>query len=137
MENFALANDIVVFGVKAESFPAGVMKAWDQLHSMLPEIKGRNFYGISRPEGKPDEIIYYAAVEQSYDGEAEEYKCPLFTLKKGNYISEVLRDFMQDVTRIGTTFQEMLKNHDIDPQGFCVEHYFNDKDVRLMIHLKK
>jgi hypothetical protein len=42
---------------------------------------------------------------------------------------------MKDIPAIGNTFQELLETPGIDPNGYCVEWYINDKDVICMIRL--
>ena len=95
----------------------------------------RQFFGISYPE-TPSKIIYKAAVEESYPGEGEKLGCETFIIKKGQYISIYIKDFMKDIPKIGQSFQELLADERIDPNGCCVEEYINDKDVRCMVRLK-
>ena len=47
---------------------------------MLPSDNGRNFFGISSPNMKGD-LIYKAAVEESFRGEAEKLGCETFMIK--------------------------------------------------------
>ncbi|MEW5844397.1 MAG: hypothetical protein AB1775_14150 [Bacteroidota bacterium] len=47
---------------------------------MLPSDKGRNFFGISSPNREGD-IIYKAAVEELFAGEAEKLGCETFIIK--------------------------------------------------------
>ena len=96
----------------------------------------RKYFGISRPENK--KIIYRAGTEETFAGEAEKYKCDTLTIKKGNYISAVVKDFRKDKTSIAKTFDELLKQPNIDPEGYCVEWYANDKDeARCMVRLNQ
>ena len=91
MEIYHLEKDINLFCVTATSFPEGVQAAHRELHSLLPSTEGRNFFGISYPKGK-GEILYRAAVEELYSGEGEKSGCELFTIKRGDYLSETLSD---------------------------------------------
>lgn len=91
---------------------------------------------MSRPEGH-DGIIYKAAAEQLEPGEAEKLNLSTIIIKKGSYITVTLHDYMKDLHAIGSIFQEMIKRDDIDPEGYCVEYYLNDKDVQCMVRLKK
>ncbi len=93
------------------------------------------FYGISRPERGT--IEYKAAVEELYQGEAEKLQCETMILKKGKYISLTISDYAKDMQSFGRAFSELLTNPAIDPEGYCVEWYFNDKDVKCMIRLKE
>jgi hypothetical protein len=133
METISLENDINVFYIAASSFPMGVMEAHQKLHALVPPAGGRRYFGISRPENGA--IAYKAAAEEQYDGEAEKLGCETLVLKKGKYISEDIADFMQNIPAIGATFQKLLSYPGIDQNGYCVEWYFNDKDVRCMVRL--
>jgi len=135
MESIFLAQDIKAFYVTAISFPGGIQVAYQKLHSLIGSPMGRKFFGISYPE-TPSKIIYKAAVEESYPGEGEKLGCEAFVIKKGQYISNYIKDFMSDIPKIGQSFQELLTDERIDPNGCCVEEYINDKDVRCMVRLK-
>ncbi|MPR33906.1 transcriptional regulator [Salmonirosea aquatica] len=117
------------------SFPEGVMQAHQKLHSLLPSVEGRNFYGISRPSDSK-EIIYRAAVEEAYTGEAEKYGCEAFTIKKGDYLSETLTNWREDEKQIGETFQKLLADPRLDPEGYCLEVYVSDDEMRCMVPLR-
>ena len=134
MENYFLEQDIKVFYVKAASFPDGIREAHKKLCSLIGFAKNRKIYGISYPES-PGKIIYKAAVEESYAGEAEKLGCPIFIIKKGMYTSIYIKDFYGDIPAIGNAFQKLLDNPRIDPKDCCVEMYEGDKDVRCMVRL--
>jgi len=136
METYNLEKDIKIFYVTAKSFPEGIQEAHDRLHAMVPFSKERKYFGISRPENNI--IIYRAGTEESYAGEAEKYKCDTLTIKEGNYVSAVVIDFRKDKTSISKTFDKLLKQSNLDPEGYCVEWYANDKEeVRCMIRLNQ
>jgi len=135
MESIFLEKGIKIFYVTATSFPEGIQGAYQKLHSLIGSPTGRKFFGISYPE-MPSKIIYKAAVEESYPGEGEKLGCETFVIKKGQYISIYIKDFMKDIPKIGQSFQELLADERIDPKGCCVEEYINDKDVRCMVRLK-
>ena len=135
MEIFQINNDIKTFYVTATSFPDGIQAAYQKLHSLIGSPVGRRFFGISYPE-TPSKIIYKAAVEESHPNEGEELGCETFVIKKGQYTSIYIKDFMKDIPRIGQSFQELLADERIDPYGCCVEEYVNDKDVRCMVRFK-
>lgn len=129
-----LDKDIEVFYVTAASFPDGIMAAYDKLHALLPTGDKRMFYGISYPE-KSGKIIYKAAAEAKFPGEGEQYGCESFIIKKGNYTSEIIKDYLKDLPFIGQTFQKMLQHPQLDPKGYCVEIYFNETDVQCLVKL--
>ena len=135
MEQITLNKDIVLLYVTASSFPDGIMAAHQQLHSMIPFSAERKYYGISFPEdGK---IIYKAAAEEMYPGEAAEKGLETFTVKKGEYASILVRNYMHDKAAIGETFQKLLKHPQLDPKGFCLEWYVSKEDVQCMVPLKQ
>jgi hypothetical protein len=133
VEIIVIDKDINLIYEQAVSFPDGVKPAHEKIHSLFPFTSKRKYFGVSRPENGI--IIYKAAVEEIAQGEAEKFGLPIMTLKKGNYISTVIHDFMKDIPAIGQTFQELLAHPEIDPQGYCVEWYFNLNDVRCMVRL--
>src|SRR6185312_3306921 len=130
----SIDRDIKLFCVPATSFPDGILDAHMQLHKLVSNPNERTFYGISRPER--DTIIYKAAVEDIYPGEAEKLNCETIMLPKGRYVNTVINDFMSEPQSIGKAFQKMLERTDLDPDGYCVEEYLNDKDVKCMIRLE-
>jgi len=135
METTTLDNDIKVFYITAKSFPDGVLDAHNKLRALVPFTTGRKYFGISRPENGG--IVYKAAAEEIKQGEAEKLNCDTLVLKKGKYICLTINDFMKDTQSVGRAFRELLSYPDLDPQGYCVEWYLNDKDVKCMIRLKE
>jgi hypothetical protein len=131
MEITQIAHDIKLLSLEAKSFPEGIMAAFDHLRAKIPGSEVRTCYGISRPEkGK---ISYWAGVEELYPGEAEILQCEIMILKKGLYVGAVIQNFMEDPVEIGCTFQKLLTEPALDPNGYCVEWYFNETDVKCMI----
>jgi len=135
METIILDNDIKVFYVTAKSFPDGIMDAHEALHALVPISTNRKFFGISRPE--TDAIVYKAAAEEISPGEAKELNLDTVILKNGKYVSVTIKDYVKDIQSIDGAFKELLSSPGLDPQGYCVEWYFNDTDVKCMIRLAK
>jgi len=133
MEIIQLEKDIKVFYITAVSFPDGVLASHQQLHAMVPYTSSRRYFGISRPENGV--VIYKAAAEELQPGEADQLHCDAMLIKKGKYISAVIPDFMNDIPAIARTFQHLLAQPGIDHQGYCVEEYFDGKDMRCMVRL--
>jgi hypothetical protein len=134
MEYYQLYQDIKTICVTASSFPDGVQAAFKKLHDLIPGSSTRRVFGISRPEGT--RIVYRAAMEQLNDEEAKKSGLDAFLILKGTYIGVEIPDFMKQITEIGKTFKELLANPDIDQNGFCLEMYLNENDVRCMVKLK-
>jgi hypothetical protein len=131
MENYLLQHDINIICITAESFPAGILPAFEKLHHLA--AGERKSYGISRPD--KNTIIYKAGAEELSAGEAEKLRLEKFVLKKGNYISIDIPDFMKNVPAIGKAFEQLLADPRIDKEGACIEWYFNEKDVKCMVRI--
>lgn len=133
METVFFDNDIKVLYVQATSFPDGIMAAHQKLHGVIPYSTKRKYLGISRPE---DGVINYKAGAEELDpGEAEEFKLDTLTLKKGTYTCIDIHNYMKDLQAIGQAFDQLTGLPNIDPQGYCVEWYINDKDVKCMVRM--
>ncbi|NBA86482.1 transcriptional regulator [Emticicia sp. CRIBPO] len=135
METTNFEEDITIMYKTAGSFPEGVMAAHEALHAFVPFSTDRKYYGVSRPENGYS-IVYRAAAEELSPGEAASLQLDTLVLKKGRYISLTIEDFMKDVQSVGRAFRELLEQPGIDPQGYCVELYYNEKDVKCMIRLE-
>lgn len=137
METTTFDKDLKVFYVTATAFPEGIQAAHEKLHGMVPFSMERIYLGISRPE-KGGNIVYKAATEETFHGEAEQYKCDTLILKKGKYLTLMLTDYMKDVQSIKRAFDQLLDQPGLDPQGYCIEWYLNGgKDMKCMIRLEK
>ena len=135
MDPYFLNTDINVLCVTANSFPDGIKPAFDELNSLIQSPEPRKIFGISYGDGK-DNIIYKAAAEQKSEGEADKLGCESFTIKKGEYISMYIADFMNNIPAIGQAFQEMCRDKRVDSKGYCVEMYLNNnKDVLCIVRL--
>ena len=133
METITIDKDIKVFYITAKSFPEGIMEAHEKLHALVPFSTARRYFGISRPENGP--IVYRAAAEEIQPGEAEKFNCDTLILEKGQYTCATINDYASDVQNIGETFNKLLSQPGIDPNGYCVEWYFTEKDVKCMVRL--
>lgn len=134
MEIITIDNDIKVFYITASSFPDGVLAAHQTLHGLISYSENRKYFGLSRPENNGD-IVYRAAAEELNDGEARELNLETITLKKGHYVSLLVKDFMKDISGIEKAFNQLLTYPGLDPQGYCVELYLGQKDVQCMVRL--
>jgi predicted transcriptional regulator YdeE len=135
METTNIDQDIKVLYLPATSFPDGIKEAHEKLHSIIPFTNERKYFGISRPEN--GEIKYKAAAEELTEGEAENFNLKTLILKKGNYVSLTVQDYMKDIPAIGKAFKKLLSYPGLDPQGYCVEWYLDNRDVKCMIRLKE
>lgn len=135
IEQFHLDQDIHLICVQASSFPNGVGAAHQKIHSVVPFGTGRRYFGLSRPEGGGS-IVYKAAAEELHKGEAEQLGFESFTVKIGGFISITLHDYVQDTPAIARAFNLLIAQPGIDPQGYCLEWYVSDKEVRCMVPLQ-
>lgn len=135
METITLPTDINVFYVTAKSFPEGIEEAHKALHALVPSSVNRKYFGISRPED--GSIIYRAAAEELRSGEAGKLNLETLILKKGKYVAITIHEYHKDVQSIGRSFEKLLEHPGLDPQGYCVEWYLNEKDVKCMIRLER
>ncbi len=134
MEHYQLENDLTLFYAKANTFPEGVMDAYQRLHEWVKTPDTRNIYGISY--FIPGGIEYLAAAVEEYPGEGAVLGCETYLLPAGTYISEYVEDFRTDMGVFTRIFNEMTSRPDIDPQGCCVEMYIGEHSVRCMVRLK-
>lgn len=137
MQNLVIEKDKRVIFCQAGSFPDGIMDAFQKLHSKIPGAFERTTYGISRPEGSMDHIIYKAAIDEAYEGEGKEQGLETMVIPAGNYNSKMVKNFMKEPAAIGEAFRELLTTPNLDPEGFCLEIYKNDHEVICAVPLKE
>jgi hypothetical protein len=135
MEKRIIEKDIPILYVNANSFPDGILAAFEKLHVHLPFSMEREFYGLSRPEYDMNlDIVYKAAAELKTPDEPKKFGLNTMVISKGTYITETVYNFKNDITLIGKAFDKLRQHPDLDPQGYCVEWYLsNDKDVVCMV----
>jgi hypothetical protein len=133
MEPYHLDHDIRLCCIPAKSFPDGVMAAFEKLMTIFPDQQGkRRLFGISWPDGKGS-MVYKAAVEERYRGEAEKLGMEAYLLKSGEYLSTVVHNFMNDIPSIGKAFQLLVEAPGVHPNTVGVEEYVSNTDVRCMV----
>lgn len=135
-ETITLVKDIRVFYITAKSFPDGIKEAHEKLHALVPFSKTRNYFGISRPESNGG-IVYKAATEEKEPGEAMKLGLETMIIRKGNYVYDTIKNYVEEPAGIKKTFDRLLKEPGLDPEGYCVEWYMNETDVKCMIRLKQ
>ena len=132
MDSFILGEDIKVMYVTAANFPDGIADAHDHLHSLLPKVEGRRLFGISAPN-EEGTIIYKAAAEEMHPGEIQNLGLPNFTIRHGAYMSFFIKDYMEDVGAIKRAFDLLLGQQEADPNGYCLEWYIGENDVKCLV----
>lgn len=131
-----LKRDVKVFYVEAKQFPDGISEAFHTLEDLHPSVCERPFYGISN-EDRNRNIVYWAAVEESYKGEGARYGCKTFVISSGTYLTETIVDFMNNIHSIPKAFNTLLSDPRRDRKFPCVEWYKSDKEMMCMIKLKQ
>ncbi len=133
MNTFILDRDITAFYVTAISFPEGIYAAVQNIHRLAPHAQGRQFFGISRPENGGS-IVYRAAATEISEGELEsKSELVKFIITKGTYVEKIVNNYQTNIPAIAEAFQELIHHDNIDPDGYCVEWYLSESDVRCMV----
>ena len=127
-----MTEDIHVHCITASSFPDGVQEAHKALRSLLNDKIHYQYFGLSWPD-RNDGLIYKAAAEESQEGELAKHSLEKMVILKGSYLFIDLVDFMKDLTAFGRTFQELIHDDRVDPNGFCIEWYLNENLCRCMV----
>jgi len=131
MKKYNLENDIKVFGVEVKSFPEGIGDAFDKMANMISGGFDRSYYGLSRMTGKG--IIYKAAAEEKFEGEAEKYDCERYIIEKGEYLMKTLKDWRLKTDLIKDIFHELMTDTGVDQNSECIEWYKDDNEMLCMI----
>lgn len=132
MEPYFITHDIHLCCFPASSFPDGVMDAFKKLHTKVPNQNGRRLFGISWPDGKGS-MVYKAAIEEISPGETEDLGAETYTLKKGEYLSLTVHNFMDDIPSIGKAFRTLVDAPGVHPNTIGVEEYLSGTEVRCMV----
>lgn len=136
MENYIIPNDIEVVFINATVFPDDVPRTFDQLNAAVPYHPQRRFFGISHPD-QTGAIHYKAAAEILPFETFENADLKKFTIQKGEFSAQYIANHLEDSNCIGITFQKLLTDPQLDPQGYCLEVYKNytDPDVHCMVRI--
>lgn len=134
MENYTFQKDVATYCVTAESFPEGIANAHEQLQTLLPKNDRRNFFGISWPD--KNGIIIYKAAAEIMEGESMP-GLETFVIKNGPYNAFYINDYQKHPESISQAFELLIKQHEVDPNGYCLEWYINEHDVKCMVPLGK
>ena len=133
MEKYELVKDVVLMYVPAPSFPEGILSAFKKLENKLGSPNDRTCFGISWPD-QNGKIMFKAAAGEKYSGEAKNHELDIFTIRKGFYISELIKDYKKNMSQIGVVFQQLLHHPELDTNSYCLEWYKGD-DVLCLVKL--
>jgi len=134
MDNYTFQKDVPTYCVTAESFPEGIAAAHHKLQGALPHNDRRDYFGISWRD-KTGKIVYKAAA-QIMEGESMP-DLETFVIKNGPYNAFYIYDYRKNPDSIGDAFELLLKQHEVDPNGYCLEWYINENDVKCMVPMGK
>lgn len=134
MELYKLKHEVKVICVEAASFPGGIKAAFEKLNKVVPEIKKRDLFGISKPEHGM--IRYRAAASENFSGEASKLGHPTFIIKKGNYLGETLMNWQENEMMIMSIFNRLVADKRLDGSAHCIEWYKSEKELLCLALMK-
>jgi hypothetical protein len=134
MDNYTFQKDVPTYCVTAESFPEGIAAAHQQLQLLLTRNDRRDYFGISWPD--ENGIIIYKAAAEIMKGESLP-GLETFVIENGPYNAFYIYDYAKNPDSIGEAFALLLKQHEVDPHGYCLEWYINAHDVKCLVPLGK
>jgi hypothetical protein len=135
MQTTSFPQNITLACITATSFPAGVPQAHQQIQAIVPNSSQRRVYGISRPN-EQGMIVYKAGIEISDPNEAIAFGLETFVIPSGTYQVIAVNDYLNNLGAIQAAFQVLTAHPDMDPEGYCIEYYLNEKDMECWFKLK-
>ena len=132
MDSYILGEDIHVVCLTATSFPEGIEEAFENLKKILPPTEGRRYFGISRPD-ESGKIRYRAAADEMSPNEARDQGLEKFTIPRGAYNTYYIVDYKNNIDAIARSFELLTGQAEADPNGYCIEWYIGDHDVKCMV----
>ncbi|NML21359.1 DinB family protein [Pseudoflavitalea sp. G-6-1-2] len=135
MQLYSRNQNTTVWCNTAASFPDGILKAHQLLHQIYPSAEGREYFGISRFENGG--ISYKAAVALAPGESPVTDKFETFVINKGLFLGTLIKDFMSDTSVVGSTFQQLVKDPRVDPDGYCLEEYPEYNSIICMVRLSE
>jgi len=136
MDKYSINKNIEVVFLTAPTFPNDVLSTFEKLHSLIPDIPNRRYFGISHPD-KTGKISYKAAAELVENDTFDHSELQHFSIEKGEFVAKYIVNHFADSSSIGTAFQELLAHPQLDPNAYCLEVYKNytDVDVHCMVKI--
>jgi hypothetical protein len=130
MEVYFQPEDMTVFGVHVKTFPNGIKEAFDSLMSTFGN--NRSYYGISWLD-ENDSVQYYAMVPEAFNGEGDKYHYEKLILRKGEYHTETIYNWLSKLDSIKDVFHGLMPNNRPDKNHPCAEWYRSDDEMLCMI----
>ncbi len=135
METITLYHDIKVFYVKTNTVSRSIPEAYQELITHVPYARDRMYYGITVYENGC--ACYRLGVEQLTQNEGRELNLALHVIKRGVYLSAIVRNYLEDIVKIDRVFQHMMTQPILTEDKNKIEWYFNGSDVACMLRLKQ
>jgi hypothetical protein len=136
METYNLKKDLKVFGKEVPTFPLGVGESFEALINMIPDGSKRVYYGVSHMD-ETGKIIYKAAAEEKYGGEAEKYGCQRYIIEKGAYLAVTITDWRDKIDCIKDVFHDMMEDDRADKTKEVVEWYKTETEMLCLVKMKE
>ena len=130
MEIYYQQEDMVVFGVHVKTFPDGIKEAFESLMSLFG--KNRSYYGISWLD-ESDTVQYYSMVPEAFKGEANKYHYEKLIITKGEYHTETIFNWLNNLDSIKNVFHGLMPDSRPDKNHPCVEWYKSPDEMLCMI----
>lgn len=120
--------------LSAPKFPDDVPGTFTKLEQAILDKTERKYFGFSHPN-KDGVIQYKACAEVLAEVEPNKYGLETMTIKAGQFASTFIKNHMEDANNLPNAFSELLKNPQLDPNGYCLEIYknFTDPDVLCLV----
>jgi predicted transcriptional regulator YdeE len=134
VEKMSFPHVLKVFGMYVKAFPDGIGAAFDALIERMPSDQNRSYFGISQM-GSDGDILYYAAAEETFEGEASTYGYDIYLVKEGEYLTVTVKDWKQKTHCIKDVFEAMLDDDRIDKANPCIEWYKSNDEMVCMVKL--
>ncbi len=132
MDSFTFQEDVPVFCVTAVDGRHGAADAMQALKALLPANERRHFYGLFWP-GRDGGT--YKAAASILEGESDRSEISTFTIQNGPYNSFYISDYPSQPDAIDRAFDMLRGQHEVDPDGYCLEWYVSEHDVKCMVPL--
>jgi len=132
IETYHQQDGLEVFGHPVKTFPQGIGDAFGALMKMIPDGNKRSYYGLSKIDTGGN-VLYLAAAEEKFPGEAEKYGCERYSIPKGDYLAVTVHDWRTRTDCIKDVFHEMMQDQRADNSKLCVEWYYGDNEMLRML----
>jgi hypothetical protein len=107
MQQLRVPENKLLMYVQAESSRVDILKAHQELHNLVTQKKGRNYFGITFPD-RSGKIHFQAGVTQNFEGEADALGLKTYILKKGVYHFIAIPDVEENTETMESAFKILI-----------------------------